>query len=275
MTVAAGLVCKDGIVLSADTEMSVGDTGKFQQSKIISLDEIGGYAVYAGDAGFVAEIVPQLSKTVRSERGKPDIATTVGKEWKRCFTEHYTKPPKAEKRFAYLLITLWVADRLRLYCALAQNFYEVETFDILGTGADIARAAIAPFYDEDIGIQKAGILSVYGLLQAKGYAQFCGGKTEVLILRQLAKNKITVRKIDSVFEIEKDYSILNEAMKPVLWSFPDERTTDKEFKALLKTFASRLAAHRRARSQERARIEKAMERAVFRAMREADEEENP
>ena len=120
MTVAAGFVCKNGIVLCADTEITAG-TGKYQQSKIVHLFSAC-YAVYAGDSPFVAEIVPRLREKIIAVKSVHRVGTDGGAEWKKCFREYYTKPRKEEKTFAYLLLTLWHPDRIKLFSALANNF---------------------------------------------------------------------------------------------------------------------------------------------------------
>jgi 20S proteasome alpha/beta subunit len=54
MTVAVGLVCNNGVVLAADTEVTyVGGTGKRYESKIFPIrPEAGCYLTYTGNPDF-------------------------------------------------------------------------------------------------------------------------------------------------------------------------------------------------------------------------------
>ncbi len=273
MTVAAGFVCKDGVILCADTEVTTGNTGKYQQSKVVHLHGVS-YAVYAGDVAFVAEIAPQLRARIRATKSISALATDVGAEWKRCFTEHYTKPPKSEKTFAYLLLTLWDPDRVKLYSALARNFYEVGTFEIFGTGADVARAAVAPFYTPDIKVEDATVLGIYGISQAKKYAQLCGGETEVVRCRQIEEGKVAIGKLDAalVRESEADVQTFMRAAGPALFSFVSARDSEKEAKSSLNAFTYALLRYRKEKLGAKEREKRAWDREILKSLREMEKD---
>jgi 20S proteasome alpha/beta subunit len=261
MTVAAGFVCKNGIVLCADTEITAG-TGKYQQSKIVHLHPDVSYAVYAGDATFVAEIVPRLHEKIGHGKNSPNIGPTVGAEWKRCFREYYTKPRKEEKTFAYLLLTLWQPDRLKLFSALANNFYEVDQFEVFGSGADVFRAAVAQFYTPNIDIDAATTLGVYGVLQAKQYAQGCGGETEVVSCKQIAKDKVAAAKTDAnrVKAIEARVQTFVRGVGPAMFSFASRINNEKDVKRALDAFTASLVRCRKEERQAKERAQRAFDR---------------
>lgn len=61
MTVAAGFVCNNGIVLGADSEITHSETSKTNESKIIRIHPSGDvFLTYSGDTYFVRDLVARL-----------------------------------------------------------------------------------------------------------------------------------------------------------------------------------------------------------------------
>jgi 20S proteasome alpha/beta subunit len=272
MTVAAGFVCKNGIVLCADTEITVG-SGKYQQSKVVHLDHAS-YAVYAGDVPFVAEIAPRLREKIKATKATPNIGPEIGAEWKRCFSEYYTQLPDSEKTFAYLLLTLWHPQRIKLFSALGRTFYEVETFEIFGTGADVMRAAITPHYDPNIEIDEAAILGIYGILRAKQYAQACGGETEVVRCKQITETKAAIGKVEAsrVKEIEANVEFFMRAAGPAMLSFANTTNNEKVVKSSLQGFTYSLVHYRKEQRRTKEREKRTIERQQDRILRQLQQD---
>jgi hypothetical protein len=88
MTVAAGFVCKNGIVLCADTEITAG-TGKYQQSKIVHLHPDVSYAVYAGDSTYGSQLYETQARELI------DISASLTDEQK-VISEYWTDGPNSE-----------------------------------------------------------------------------------------------------------------------------------------------------------------------------------
>src|ERR1700740_3854311 len=68
MTIAAGFYCRDGVVLAADTEITIsGGAGKTYSSKMLTISPpLGCYATYAGSPDVAKELMQELRQSVRA-----------------------------------------------------------------------------------------------------------------------------------------------------------------------------------------------------------------
>ncbi len=69
MTIAAGFYCKDGVVLAADTEITIsGGAGKTYSSKMLTISSpLGCHATYAGSPDVAKELVHELSQSLQEQ----------------------------------------------------------------------------------------------------------------------------------------------------------------------------------------------------------------
>jgi 20S proteasome alpha/beta subunit len=128
MTIAAGFKCRDGVILCADSQITL-DQGKKYQAKIFGINKRAGmYLVYSGDVLFARELVDALQGAMKEQIGKSAL-NEVRRIYKQFHHKHYTQPPKAEKSFASILITARERDQMLLYYASGRHFVPVDTYE--------------------------------------------------------------------------------------------------------------------------------------------------
>lgn len=139
MTVAVGLVCNNGVVLAADTEITYGVAGKKEESKLFQINRnCGCWLTYTGHCDFAKELVDRL-------RGKSDAFSPSGSSLNLIRSEYnqmldiQEKHPKEERSFAEFLITLRVPNdwsihgaTTHLYQLRGDHCFKVDKYAAIG-----------------------------------------------------------------------------------------------------------------------------------------------
>ncbi len=260
MTVAIGFQCSDGVLLGADTEISYGQTGKSQESKIHILSEWGkgqGCAcVYAGDVDFMKKVLPSLEGVARSKGGK--LARRLEREWLSIHKKSRVRFKKGEE-FPFIQMMFAIAARSgpKLYLARGDIFRPESEYEALGVGRDVARAFVGPFYPEGRKptLLEASFLATGGLKQAKDYVQGCGKQSQFLYLSLLDCVLGGPFPPSGGDNLEKDFLYLWKELAPLVIAF--SKPTQTHFEKVLKQFQRRLKVHqkRKCREEEKAQAE--------------------
>lgn len=188
MTIAVGFTCVDGLMLLADTEVSM-STMKVSGQKF----RIGGYSsgvhfvlIGAGSSDMsdlaYENIQARLPGIASLAEGKLAVSEVIQDIWER-----YLFPdPKAAQRSFDVMVGLWApedAPRTLLLKSSRNVVVEVPTFDALGTGWELAASQFARYYRKGIAIQRGVPLAVQVLRETKKYVQNCGGESHVVAVR--------------------------------------------------------------------------------------------
>jgi 20S proteasome alpha/beta subunit len=112
MTIAAGFVCSNGIVLAADSEHST-DVGKFQRRKVFQCKkEKYGFAVAgAGRSDLIRLVFDELREVLSEKDGLPQIRRKLKKLLKNVCDEHIFSAYQATDPYRPRLLLL-VAARM-------------------------------------------------------------------------------------------------------------------------------------------------------------------
>ncbi len=160
-----------------------------------------------------------------------------------------------------------------LYSAVGQHFVKVESYQLFGLNPEVARAAFDPFYRRDMTVQQAAMLAVYGLQQTKKFVQKTGKASEVLLLedrRDVLDLHPSMLGHSETKEAEKDFSIFQEAIQPLLVAIPDLAVEKDAFRRLIKMFGKRLMARRETRLHAKKKERKAWGKEQDRMLRELE-----
>jgi hypothetical protein len=234
MTIAAGFKCRDGVILCADSQITL-NQGKKYQAKIFGINKRAGiYLVYSGDVVFARELVDILQEALKERIGKSAV-TDVKKIYKDFRREHYTKLPKDEKTTASILITAREGNRILLYYASSGHFMPVDTYEVLGIGQEYGEALFKPLYSKSLSCTEVGYIAIYGLWKVKTFVEGCGGVSHI---REIPNEPGFLPKPRWLAEtdmkrIEADYEFFETAISPLIPVFPDRQTDRAEFQAQL------------------------------------------
>jgi hypothetical protein len=266
MTIAAGFCCSDGVILAADTLITLPGGGKTYRSKLFTINEgESSDLTYAGDEPFVLELINKLQQNVPRRSGDAFLKAVKG-IYRQLWREHYIEPPKAEKTYAHILITLRMNNSICLYCAYAHHFYPVNTYAVLGIGEDRGESLFKPLYRVGMETYEASYMAVYAFQKVKKYTEGCGGETEVRFISPRNQHVSLTRFANFAVlpertsrEIEEDFDVFDKAMQPVLLVYPDlDSTNPKQFRklfcqAMKKLEKTRIAKYRKREKEDRKR----------------------
>jgi 20S proteasome alpha/beta subunit len=262
MTVAIGFQCYDGVLLCADTEISHGQTGKSQESKLHVLSKgskgHGCACVYAGDVDFMKQVLPSLEGTIRDQEHK-QLVNRLNREWLSIHKKSATRWKRGEEfPFIQMLFAIGTGDGPKLYSANLDILRLEKRYEIIGVGADVARSFIEPFYPDTaplLSMQEAAFLATGALALAKNVVQGCGKKSQFLWFDDISDQfrNFGYGPLDASErkKLEADFVYLQEALGPLVIAFSHIGYTP--FDGELKTFTDKFKKYQRLRGKEVAR----------------------
>jgi len=244
MTIAAGFRCKDGVVLAADTEISVlGGTGKSYSSKMFEINSgLGSHLTYSGSPDFTKELVQELKQSVA---GKPQQSALQA--LKETYRDYYdAQLPDSDRDTTSMLITLREGKKVHLYVARNRHFAPVRQYEALGIGSEQGEALFNPLHSQWMSTAEAKYMAIYALRRVKGFVQGCGGKTEVIEIGDKADVLSLYEVMQEIKEIEADFDFFDQQLRPILFTFSDLWVNKSAFQARLRQFGRALKKRRAA-----------------------------
>jgi len=243
-TIAAGFRCSNGVVLCADTEITLG-AGKTYQSKIFVVDALAGcYLTYCGSTDFAKELVDDLRQI--QGKGARDALAIIKSTYREFFGKYCN--PDDEATWTSILITLRDGDKVNLYAGRGRQFPNEPYYATLGIGQYQSEALFNPLYHQWMTVNEAVYMAFYGLHSVKGFVPGCGGETEyVEILDDADVIPLDFLMRPSGTDIEQDFQFLARVFKPVLFAFPDMDISLEKFSQILREMETSLIQYRKRR----------------------------
>jgi 20S proteasome alpha/beta subunit len=191
MTIAAGFICADGIILAADTQYTVGST-KTNGQKIYDVIEDGDYRLILAGAGDVPYIRMTADKLVsnllkKKLHSESDVIEVVGATLKWVHKEHIFPHPADQfgnKPMVQLLVAIRSSAGLKLLASNATAVFNVTDYQVLGSGVEIASYILDRLREHGYNLPTMEILATYVISVAKRYDNYCGGDTQLVTLHR-------------------------------------------------------------------------------------------
>jgi 20S proteasome alpha/beta subunit len=253
MTVAAGFVCQDGIVICADSQESAGDY-KFPVEKVLTrIDPWTEIAIAGSGFGPLVDMASQ--KIADRLMGGWDEYSIVQQRIEETLNELYERPfhfyPVATPDDT--TVDLLIAVRLRkhhfprLYHSSATAVVRVPEYAIIGSGRAV-QYEVQNLYGKYMSVQRGILLAVQLLYIAKTVLRSVGGTGKIVTLggTGLAIGEAGAWEIN---ESEKALKHFTSFTSTLLLNYMDLGFSDAEFAENLKNFAEHLY---RTRSEYRA-----------------------
>jgi hypothetical protein len=236
MTIAAGFVCSDGLVLFADTEEQEGYT-KTEAEKIqqYSQDNCRLVVANAGNGHLADSLIDRIFDELAAT--KPDEQLILSTIRKTILDFHQAEvalyPAEDEHKQVGLILGLQVkeAPPMLLHSA-ATALRKIKEFAVIGMGAEIKFLA-QQMYQKGMPIKHAVLIANYLLETARDHVQGCGGQSRIATL---CKGCIEMRHIYDVWSDKNLFSTLVGNYRAVLLSIPDEEITDEQYDNCLGRF---------------------------------------
>jgi hypothetical protein len=232
MTIAAGFLCDDGIVVCSDTEHTGGS--KLNRPKIFTVHDdliLSG----AGDSTSIKWVVEALERHYKNSPNftindvRAELERTLLKLYKTHIHPFY-RGDDPDRPDADILAA--VRDRdgtLALFSSANTQVTQVDRYEVLGTGAVLGHFIADWLFDSSQNVKVVKIIGLYIVGQAKRHALYCGGETQLYILpkQRMPRSPVTFWDESTIIRSFHD------DLKPALVGARDNSITDAEFEGRL------------------------------------------
>ncbi len=245
MTIAAGFICRDGIIVCADTEITYGDALKSTGSKIEMLlaDETivtmtgAGHRSYIRMAWdkFVRRFETYKKKTLAWADFIEIVESTIGEIYKK----HVPLYPADQKPWFSLIFAVKTRDgHLHLLISDETAVFESHTFEIAGVGATFGRflADLLHWSPVDVSLRDGSIWAAYILWIAKKYTPGCGGDSSIFTITASGNGFY----LGQVAALEERFAKWDSLVRPLFASAVDTRLSKDDFGARLQVFSEQI-----------------------------------
>lgn len=188
MTIAAGIVCRDAVLLCADTEYS-GYAAKSIGPKMGEFDCPGGKIGFAlaGGSHFAWSAVEKLKQglqLVSPEETMAEAEAILEAEYRRHVFTHPSFPHDQSLPYWLLLVLQSPHRPVKLFVTSETALRPIHDCACIGLGGETGEYLIRLSFYPHMADRRAFHLASYALARVKRSIQGCGGGTTFLILRK-------------------------------------------------------------------------------------------
>lgn len=252
MTIAAGFVCQDGLILCADTEESL-TTFKVRTPKLY-MQPTGDLRWAIVGSGWSSSVELAIQKIWDGLSGllveTVDAAHTAIEQVVADVYKTYIFPdPEGSKRDFSLLIGLWDKSGETLLLRTDRLVViRVSEREVIGCGWELASYLLDQTYDPKMGIARGMILATHVLMETKKYVQNCGGDSHII---RIGKDGfVNGMSLDQISDQETFLTSFNAAIRPVMFAGPDLNVSGSEFGEVVARAAQTIETLRSTRFQQ-------------------------
>jgi 20S proteasome alpha/beta subunit len=233
MTIAAGFLCQDGIVICADREVTT-DWEKHEESKIFTINPDGatsGPTVVIAGSGwldFVKMTVDKIRERTLFVTHAYEVKEILEATLLEVHEKHIRFYPDRPKPSFDLIVGIRDEKGLMLLKTFRTSVNRIEEFTCIGVGDTLANYLSRKLNPQEDTAVEAALLAVQILDQVKTNVPGCGGQfSEVAVLPTEGK----VIKINPVGLLDLEYRAKAFALllKPLLMAVSNPTLSDKDF----------------------------------------------
>jgi hypothetical protein len=235
VTIAAGFVCEEGVLLCADTEHT-GWTSKFHDSKLDHFEIPGGKIAFAlaGHSSFAWSAIQKCRDRLQGVAPQ-DIVVELEQLLETEYRRHVLGHPNYSDVGYELLIAVWTPpERVALYVTSETCIRKVDSFECIGIGRELASFIIRPTFLRLMPERKALSLAAYALVEVKESISGCGGMSVYLLLQNDGNvgtlTSLHQGKCEQLEGYSKAYDFI---ARELLMALADEDTEDSDFERYL------------------------------------------
>lgn len=207
MTIAIGLMAKNGLVLAADTQESMGSF-KMDEPKILiankgqSGSNSGAIAVSgAGWGGHLDSINQEICGIFlkRSRWTIDQFETAIKKQNSRFYRDHITPltglPYGERPEYSLILGSLLPSGKSALWGSSNSTVKRYRSFGAVGLGAAFAKMLLSRLWTS-VNVEVTACLAAYVMYLVKQYQDGCGNETHIVILKNGHARYMTHGKVE-------------------------------------------------------------------------------
>ncbi len=185
MTIAAGFVHRDGILLCAETEHT-SQTLKSHAAKVRHFEcKWGRVGIgYAGNADNATVVSQKIEKAVKSLQSKDDVLPKIEEIVEAQYRRLVHRNPNPSDHDFQLLIVLRPTNEVpRLWVTVGIGVLEVDTYRIIGIGETLGETLIEPGFVRGADSERILLLALHAMAIVKRHIPYCGGMSMYLDLK--------------------------------------------------------------------------------------------
>ena len=188
MTIAAGVMCPDGIVLAADSQETVGESLKVYKPKLIELPLISSdlkvVVVGSGIGPFIDVLMERISEQLDLVNpylasARQAIQAAINQVCDNIWPHYSTQ---ADKPHARLIIGVRAVDGLVMLDAFVPMVKTADRYAFIGWGGDLATYKAKQLALAGMPTVVVAPLTAYILEVVKENVEFCGGDTHLAVI---------------------------------------------------------------------------------------------
>jgi hypothetical protein len=189
VTIGAGVVATDGIVLAADSQETLDDYLKLFKPKVIELptgsSDLKCVIVGSGDGPFIDQITEKITSLLSVidpylENAKETVQQAITDVCHQVFP-FYAEGSRPQ---AHLLIGIRASDGLGLFDSVVPMLKNADPCTFIGFGRDLAAYKAKQLMHPQISTAIAAPLTAYILDIVKKNVERCGGETKMIVMTQ-------------------------------------------------------------------------------------------
>ena len=244
MTIAAGLLHRDGVLVCADTELT-GAASKTYAAKVRHFECDWGRTgiAYAGHVDNATVVSQKLEAALKPIKKNPlaKIEEVVEAQFRRLV---HNSPRPDDAYFELLIVVRPTNEAAQLYVTSDVAVLKVDHYRIIGIGETFGEHLIEPGFTVGMDSQRVLLLAVNALALVKRRVSYCGGPSMYLDLRN--DGSILEHYGSPLLErLEKWVGVYHFLSWNLLTHFANQKESDEHFIANLDLFGRHLIEARK------------------------------
>jgi 20S proteasome alpha/beta subunit len=245
MTIAAGVICSDGIILCADSEQSLGEH-KFQHDKIFTFEDCL-IVTGAGATGFIRMAFDKLCDEYKGARpvNASDARDIVEKVVRNLYAEHIFKfyqPSDPQRPVIEMVVATRCGEgKLALVKTSETAAYLSDSYEVPGIGQPMFEYWASYLYRPNLTMNVMSYLVFFMLREAKKNQQGCGGFS---LVKKLCVDPKQTPMVHRVYDENRILADFPESVTRILSVCMDPSVPDQWIEEKLREFSQQVLAIR-------------------------------
>ena len=188
MTIAIGILCSDGIVLSADSQETFNEYAKLQRAKVFELSlihpDVKVVIAGSGDSNFYDALRERLEDGI--DMAEPDLIS-IRNKIEEVIVGYCTRvwplyAAQKDRPSAQMLIGIRATDGFALLHTEGPITRQGNSPECIGFGADFSLYHLKKLFKNTMLCAEVCPIAAYVLDLAKENVEFCGGASDVFVI---------------------------------------------------------------------------------------------
>jgi hypothetical protein len=246
MTIAAGFRCMDGVVLCADSQITIPGLLKYPESKIRMAEYLQSkpFFTFCGDMDYSKQAINHFSTAIRkAEQNRTDLLSAIETEAANLHLQYYdmyTDP--ADKLHLDMIVSVLVDKQRHLFKIYGPKVNAVDDFHCIGAGNYLARALTGMYRRPGESVHRTAIVCAYILSEVKKYVDGCGGDSQIICLNDDGSWTLFPDEgmFFSIADIETRFQEWKDQLKELAIHYADFKVSRSEFEFTLSKLTGEL-----------------------------------